>query len=57
MSMKTIIENITSPLFSSAPFNQYFKDLRIGVFDIETTGLSPANSYLILSGFLIPEVA
>jgi len=55
MPMKTIIEKITSPQFSSAPFNQYFKNLRMGVFDIETTGLSPFNSHIILSGFLIPE--
>ena len=55
MPMKTIVEKITSPQFSSAPFNQYFKNLRMGVFDIETTGLSPGNSHLILSGFLIPD--
>jgi uncharacterized protein len=53
--MKTITEIITSPQFSSAPFNQYFKNLRMGVFDIETTGLSPGNSHIVLSGFLIPE--
>ena len=53
--MKTITEHITTKPFSSAPFNQYFKDLRMGVFDIETTGLSPAGSRLILSGFLIPD--
>jgi hypothetical protein len=53
--MKTITERITTQPFSSAPFNQYFKDLRMGVFDIETTGLSPAGSRLILSGFLIPD--
>jgi uncharacterized protein len=53
--MKTITERITSPNFSSAPFNQYFKNLRMGVFDIETTGLSPGSSHIILSGFLIPE--
>lgn len=55
MPMKTIVEKIKSSSFSSAPFNQYFKNLRMGVFDIETTGLSPAGSRLILSGFLIPE--
>ncbi len=55
MPMKTITEKIQAPQFSSAPFNQYFKNLRMGVFDIETTGLSPGNSHIILSGFLIPE--
>lgn len=55
MPMKTIVEKIKSSSFSSAPFNQYFKNLRMGVFDIETTGLSPAGSRLILSGFLIPD--
>ncbi len=54
MPMKTITESITLTQYSTAPFNQYFKDLRVGVFDIETTGLSPGNSHLILSGFLIP---
>jgi hypothetical protein len=53
--MKIITEKIQAPQFSSAPFNQYFKNLRMGVFDIETTGLSPGNSHIILSGFLIPE--
>jgi hypothetical protein len=53
--MKTIIEKIEIPQFSSAPFNQYFKNLRMGVFDIETTGLSPYGSQLILSGFLLPR--
>jgi uncharacterized protein len=55
MPMKSIVEKITTSQFASAPFNQYFKGLRMGVFDIETTGLSPGNSRLILSGFLIPE--
>ncbi len=45
------------PQYNAAPFNQYFSQMRIGVFDIETTGLSPSTSHLILSGFLIQEEA
>jgi len=51
--MKTITEKIDAPRYTSVPFNQYFNGLKVGVFDIETTGLSPASSRLILSGFLI----
>lgn len=57
--MKIITESIDSCLLSQAPFDRYFGGLKVGVFDIETTGLSPAGSRLILSGFLIrgPEGA
>lgn len=42
------LENITS----SSAFNQYFGDLSMGILDIETTGLSPKNSHLVLAGLL-----
>lgn len=51
--MKTLIEKIDAPRYVSVPFKQYFNGLKVGVFDIETTGLSPFSSRLILSGFLI----
>ena len=51
-----VIRNTTEyPKFSYAPFEQYFGSARWGVFDIETTGLSPSNCSCILTGLLIPE--
>lgn len=38
-----------------ADFSTYFGGRRYAVFDIETTGLSPKTSQLILSGFVVPE--
>ena len=35
-------------------FDTYFKGMKYAIFDIETTGLSPKNSQVILSGFVIP---
>lgn len=52
-TMKIIRESLHLPVFSEAPFRRYFDGLKVGVFDIETTGLSPSGSRLILSGFLI----
>lgn len=39
-------------LYESKVFNFYFNDLKIGVFDIETTGLSPDKSQFILGGLV-----
>ena len=36
------------------PFETYFGNLSMGVLDIETTGLSPASSQVILAGLLFP---
>lgn len=37
--------------YHSAVFDMYFGDMTFAAFDIETTGLSPKNSNVILSGF------
>ncbi|MEG0157062.1 MAG: ribonuclease H-like domain-containing protein, partial [Anaerovoracaceae bacterium] len=41
--------------FRFGPYRQYFGDLSVGVFDIETTGLNPKNAKLILAGLLVPQ--
>ena len=53
--MKMLSETIKIEPVSSAVFDFYFKDLKYGVFDIETTGLSHKYSRLILSGFALPQ--
>lgn len=50
--MKTIVDNIQIPVYYSKLFNMYFGGKTFAVFDIETTGLSPANSKVILTGIL-----
>lgn len=46
--MKHIIEKWQEKPCDSALWNFYFKDLRVGVLDIETTGLNPARNKFIL---------
>ena len=53
--MKIVDEIYTEDKFKYMPFDFYFKGKKGAVFDIETTGLSPKNSALILSGFVIPQ--
>lgn len=53
--MKTITKTHEVPCFKSNLMEQYFHNMRIGVFDIETMGLSPEHSPLILSGMLTVE--
>ena len=50
--MKTIVDNIQIPVYYSKLFDMYFGGKSFAVFDIETTGLSPANSKVILTGIL-----
>lgn len=50
--MKTIVDNIQIPVYSSKLFDMYFGGKSFAVFDIETTGLSPANSKVVLTGIL-----
>jgi len=50
--MKTVTDNIQIPVYYSKLFNMYFGGKAFAVFDIETTGLSPANSKVILTGLL-----
>lgn len=39
-------------LYQSKVFDFYFKPLKVGIFDIETTGLSPEKSQFILGGLV-----
>lgn len=41
--------------YNSNIYEKYFGNLRIGFFDIETTGLSREKNRIILAGFAIPE--
>jgi uncharacterized protein YprB with RNaseH-like and TPR domain len=43
------------PFYSSEIFDFYFGDARLGVFDIETTGLSAARAKIVLGGLLTPH--
>ncbi len=51
-AMKTIIEDRHIEPYASRLFDMYFGQKKIAVFDIETTGLSPASCTVILSGIL-----
>ena len=53
--MKIITSTHKVPYFSSRILDQYFKDLKMGIFDIETLGLSPQFAPLILAGFMTVE--
>lgn len=48
--MRIIEEYIKGPFYSSPIFDEYFGGLDIVVADIETTGLSPKSSAVILGG-------
>ena len=50
--MKTISNHIQIPAYYSKLFDMYFGRKSFAVFDIETTGLSPSNSKVILTGIL-----
>ena len=50
--MKTIVDNIQIPVYYSKLYDMYFGGKTFAVFDIETTGLSPAHSKVILTGIL-----
>ena len=43
-------ERLKGPLFDSPIFSEYFSGMNMIVADIETTGLSPARSAVILGG-------
>jgi len=51
----SVIKNYTEPFYHSNILNFYFEDLKIGVIDIETTGLSPDRSRFILGGLVVPK--
>ena len=48
--MKHLIKQYDEEIYKSAVLDFYFKDMKIGVFDIETTGLNPSNNKFILGG-------
>lgn len=53
--MKIFRTSENGHIYSSEIFDTYFGNLRIGFFDIETTGLSPDRSKLILAGIACCE--
>lgn len=48
--MKHITRTVDTDIYSSRLMDFYFKDLRIGTLDIETTGLSATRNKFILGG-------
>lgn len=53
--MDIIRKQIEYPQFTYKPFLQYFGNMKWGVCDIETTGLSRSKCACILIGLLLPE--
>lgn len=53
--MEYTTERISAPAYTSRAFRLYFGNMKTGILDIETTGLSPKNSKFILGGLLTPE--
>lgn len=52
--MKTVQREHEVATFKSKLMDQYFQGLRMGVFDIETMGLSAENFPMVLAGILTP---
>ena len=50
-----IEEKLRGPLFDSPIFSEYFSGMRLTVADIETTGLSPVRSAVILGGAVVGD--
>ncbi len=50
--MKYKTKEIQDVQYTSKAFQLYFKDMRLGVLDIETTGLSPQRNRFVLGGLL-----
>lgn len=48
-------ERLKGPLFDSPIFSEYFSGMNMIVTDIETTGLSPARSAVILGGAVMAD--
>ena len=46
--MKHIVENWDEKIYESALFDFYFNEMKVGVLDIETTGLNPMRNKFIL---------
>lgn len=52
--MEYIKKTIEYPIYKSRAFQLYFGDMKTGMLDIETTGLSPKNSAFVLGGLVYP---
>lgn len=48
-------KEFSEKLYTSKSFNLYFNDLRIGILDIETTGLNPESCFFVLGGIISYE--
>lgn len=55
MDMHFVDTHFTDSFYSSDGFDFYFGGAGLGVFDIETTGLGPEKSKIVLGGILTPE--
>ena len=53
--VRIIKKKIEGGFYNSPVFSEYFGNMNIAVADIETTGLSPGNSAVILGGAVIPD--
>ena len=53
--MYRIKESYQEDFYQSNIYHFYFGDLKVGVIDIETTGLSPDKCQCILGGIVIPD--
>ncbi len=52
--VKIIKKKVEGGFFNSPVFSEYFGNMDIAVADIETSGLTPGNSAVILGGAVIP---
>ncbi len=53
--MYYINESYQEAFYQSNIFRFYFEDLKLGVIDIETTGLNPDQNHFILGGLVVPD--
>ncbi|HVI39118.1 MAG TPA: ribonuclease H-like domain-containing protein [Anaerovoracaceae bacterium] len=53
--MYSTSESYKEAFYQSNVFRFYFDDLKLGVIDIETTGLDPDRSHFILGGLVVPD--
>ena len=53
--MRIIQEKIAGPVFRSRILEEYFSSGNMVIADIETTGLSPRSSQVVLGGMVVPD--
>lgn len=53
--MKKICRSHTVSLYTSKQLDEYFKGMRVGIFDIETLGLNPSIAPMVLAGIVTFE--